>query len=456
MDETEAPSTFVQSACPSCSAVNPSEAKFCRSCGGSMAAKPSATRRMRATAANPDRAEAQLALREFNRSREMIGHLRLIYWLGAVMMAILLLPGLLGGNNLNDTLEEGESTWLWSLFFGVGLVLMVVGALRVRRRPLLWTVVIACLWTVYAVIIAGLCVYFRVIPAPVDLVTILFVAVFWFAVARAARLERIMREHPEFQVERRRVEAASVADGVVVRAVGKRRREQKSAWVGRLRIAGIAILVGAIGVFVYGKATAPPTLAAAVKSFREAWGSPVPDAVLTAFEKEDRDEVRARLERRGWDRIRPALGDGEIPDDGRTVKLPIAGSAKTVSGELVVAYVYDTGARRWRIRGITLPDLKTPDVESAITAFESAWGTAGIDEIVKLFTPGMQSRRSTLEHLFEARDWLKQRPKLEGSAITSSNSTTLRVSFETENGTVETRWENHYPSWRINSLRPPR
>ncbi|MGE0145469.1 MAG: hypothetical protein AB7I19_17585 [Planctomycetota bacterium] len=456
MDETEEPSISTQSACPSCSAVNPSEAKFCRSCGSSMATKPRSARRTRATTANPDRAETQLALREFNRSREMIGHLRLVYWLGAVLMAILLLPGLLSGNNLNDSSEEGESTWLWSLFFGVGLVLMVVGALRVRRRPLLWTVVIACLWTVYAVIVAALCLYTGEFPRPMDLITILFVAVFWFAVARAARLERIMREHPEFQVERRRVQEASVSDGVVVRAVGKRRREQKSAWVGRLRIAGIAVVVGAIGVFVYVKATAPPTLATAVKSFREAWGSPAADGVLAAFEKEDRDDVRARLELRGWDKIRPALGEGDLPENSRTVRIPIAGSAKTVSGELVMAYAYDTDARRWRIRGITLPDLKTPDVEPAIAAFESAWATAGIDEIVKLFTPGMQSRRSTLERLFEGRDWLSQRPKLEGSTVNSRNATTLRVSFETEEGSVETRWENHYPSWRINSLRPPR
>lgn len=420
-----------------------------------MATKPKGGRRSRASAAEPDRAEAQLALREFNRSRELIGHLRLVYWLGAVLMALLLVPGLVQRDDAPDGSDEGGARWLWTLFFGVGLVLMVVGALRVRAQPLLWTVVIACLWSVYAVIVAGIYVYLGVFPGPMDLMTILFVAVFWFAVARAARLERIMREHPEFQVDRRRVKEASVSDGVVVRARDKRQREKKSVLMGRLRIIGIAVLVAAVAVFAYRVSTAPPTLNQAIESFRGAWDRAGADGVLGAFDKGDRDEVRSRLERRGWLQTRPELG--AVGEDAATaVKFPVAGSATTVPGTVIVNFAFDERLRRWQIFGINLPDLLTPKAESAIAEFESAWTKEGIDEIVNLFTPGMQAKRPTLERLFESKGWLTRRPKIEDSSVTRSDSNSLRVRFETEDGTIETRWENHYPQWRMNSIRPPR
>jgi hypothetical protein len=95
---------------------------------------------------------------------------------------------------------------------------------------------------------------------------------FWFVVGQAKRVQRLMNENPELQLQRKRlgVEERSYG-GVADEAYARRNRERKRSHAMQLRV----VLVG-VGVLVLGGSgiwamTRPLSTESAVPTFKEHW-----------------------------------------------------------------------------------------------------------------------------------------------------------------------------------------
>lgn len=446
--------------CPACGASNEADARFCHACGAELAipigtatagTARAKSRRGNAASADQDRARKSLARQEFARTRTIVASLRASYGVAALIVTVLVLvPSLLAWHPI------GIATG------GIALAIMVPGFVLIVRQPLLWSLVIAALWTV---LVAVEYVFARGAGIGVGFAIEVFIAVaMWAGVTQAARLQRLMQENPELTLARHRVAPERrVAGGVAETARESRRRESRVKRLGRLKLAGMAVLLLAALITALVFAMRPESAEVPLERFTRNWSGAELAALVAQFDAGavDPEKLESALARRVWRGTRPALGEARLEPHGPDEVLaafPVEAGVTTEAGEVGVLLRLDGTAKRWRLVDLELPDLRVGDPEAAAAAFRSAWSADGLDALVALGNDGLQQRRASLERVLEKRDWLRARPAIAESGIgkpTRSGSVSIEFELEGDAGIVETGWEYWHPSWRMTRFKPP-
>lgn len=446
-------------ACGACGAANPADAKFCRKCGEPVLEEivPSRARRQRRAAtgdgAHADRVEKIRARQEFTSTRNTVLYLRSTFIVGAMLMAIALVPVFV---TPKGKAPAYESPLLWGLFFGTGLVTMAAGAVLVLRQPLLWSVIIACLWTLYAGLVAVTLILIKVFPGPLDLVVFLLVPSFWAGVMQAARVQRLLQQNPDFSIERRRVGQPQVEGGVVEKARAQRRQATVSSVKGRLKLAGIAVGVLAVGILVYKLATAPPSLESRAEAVRAAWTGTDDELFFGMVPESLRNRLGEALGRRGWHPRRPAAVLDEVDVEAEVAIFSVERTAGGAAGTIEASFRFDKTANTWLLTGLELPALRPGDPQKAVDAFRAAWKERGFEALVALQAPDLQRRARTFERLLEQRLWTELRPSIDEAAVGEvSSDGSVEIEFATISGIVETEWKYWHPDWQMTRFAPP-
>jgi hypothetical protein len=208
----------------------------------------------------------------------------------------------------------------------VATVLMTVsaaGALLVIQQPLVWTVVNAILatpillWAVLGFLAGRLGVF--------TLMAGITGVGFWVAVPVAAKLQRLMREHPDLWVFRRTRGELTQQHAEKWRAEARRTRRRVLAGLGLciLAIVGLAfwaIQRGKPPVFEEEPLPVPTRpFEAAEMDWRAAWNASRVDEVKAFIATTERAKLDPFLDRqrkkRGWDTL-PNLGPPDVTDKG--------------------------------------------------------------------------------------------------------------------------------------------
>ncbi|MCB9833202.1 MAG: zinc ribbon domain-containing protein [Planctomycetes bacterium] len=417
--------------CPACGQENPSAHSFCQDCG--QALRPELGT---ATGAGREAAiDRRLALIELDRGRRAVNRLRLC------MLLVGLLAGLVA---ILQGLDHRAEAWTgWTAFFLS--VLFGVGAVRVAREPMLWTVSLASLATVE--LVAGFTQF--------DLTALIIVGcgllLVWSALPAAARLERVLRDFPELDQDLSPHQNEPALLRLRLLRDDRRRRRERRLLAGLVAI----VLVVVIGIALL--VTAPPDSDDARLAFERAWNEGDETALVALFGEDASARRRValgrQLARRGWQRSRP--------------KLP--GLLETVTEENEIRLRYDLGldgleARfrledgGWRLLGLDLPHYEPPNpIDAVLAGFEKAWEQG---DLVALASAWIEAdRRDLLRGRFERelreRDWLPRPPPLGPRRIVAATELQQVVQHHVGGGILQTKWEYRHPDWLMRGLKFP-
>lgn len=399
-----------------------------------------------------DAAAASRARQEFGRIKNIVFTVRSVFWAGAVFALVQLLLWLVVFSSVESDGSLLES--LATAFVFLQLILMPAGSLFVLRAPRLWTAVGACCWTIDTAF--GWYLHDGEIdPNFVILLckTFLLVA-FWFAVAQAGRVERLMAEHPDLQLVRRRLDPSlRTTGGVADRARDARVRERQAAQMGQLRV--LLFVVGgmvALGVGIWWL-TRPPAFEPFALRFVAAWNGRDLPKVCALFADGGRGEstLRTDLARRGWLEALPAAETPKVDGRGDTgrVTWPVTGGAVTA--------MFEREERGWHLTRVELPALAPSPLPPAVDAFRAAWDGKGTEALVASFRPGSRERLGPmLVQMLKKRGWDDTRPKLGGVDPGKAHGGEASVLFALGNDELQVRFEFWHPTWYVAGIKPPR
>ncbi|MFO1050786.1 MAG: zinc ribbon domain-containing protein [Planctomycetota bacterium] len=433
--------------CPACTTPNPDHARFCAHCGASLApfAKDS-----QHPADAESRAERIRIRQEFNRARNSILFLRATFLVGALLFAVIL-----AGTALADG-ERLEAKPYVLVGTTIGLLLMITGTLRVKRQPLVWAVVLACIWSLWATFIVAVAVIARVVPGPMDFVQIGLAASFWAGVVQASRAQQLMREHEELSVDRRKVgRRTKVEGGVTSRALARGREQRGRTWMRALQLIGLIVVVGVGAVIAYRTLTAPPSLTRHAEDLERLWTADLGGFLDSVRDMAQRGRLAESIERRGWKSTRPALSQRRIDDTTASVAYDLPATAASEEGRFIAHYVLDPHAHDWYLTFVELPQIRAGMPAKADQAFRDAWAARGTEELIKLLDTGLQRRQQSFRTLFERHDWIEERPSIRSADIGRVRENgTVEIDYEIAGGLLETRWEYWHPGWRMTRFAP--
>lgn len=441
--------------CPKCEAALPPGSAFCTQCGEALAAtaeppaEGSVDRRRRLRG---DAAEQARARHEFARIKTIVLTVRSVFWAEALYALVLALFWHVMLAEI-DVDERGTETTLVTVLVWGQTALMTTGALLVMRAPLVWTAIGACSDTLYI----AWAVWALDYAIPPALLFKAFLAVaFWFAVAQAARVQKLMAADPSLQIVRKRIDPTRKVQGGVADAARERRREEgRRALFGRLKLAGLVVVLLAIAIVVVREITKPPTVDSAVAEFAARWGRSDVAAITAQFEQEvgDRSAVllREEFDRRGWQTQLPALGTAVVEARGEhaSASWPAAG------GDVRVRFrLHPAG---WFVVDVNLPPIQAPDLEPALAEFRAAWAAKGTDALMAMVRESSRDRFGrSIVRLLEKRQWHEQRPALgdvDPGKVAQGRSA---VVFAIGNDVLELRFEYWHPKWRLDGMRLPK
>jgi hypothetical protein len=431
-------------ACPACAADNVRGQSFCSACGASLAA-PSRSRRTRG-----DAAQQQQGRREFGRIKSVVLAVRSVFWVGVLLAGL----SVLVWTKVQAVWPGSDTTkaLVWALLLAE-LALMLAGAWLVVRAPLIWTVVAASCWTLTTV--ATLWLTDFAVP-PTMLLRLLVVVCFWFAVAQAARVQRLMAADPSLQIVRRRIDPARrVVGGVADDAKERRRQDGRAQRARRLRLVA-AVAVGIVAAwFIIGFVQRPPAGDEAIARFAERW--PNGDAAAIGADFADGGHGRRgvqlgeQLARRGFHvGSMPALGEPKIEraDEQVAVSWPFR------AGQVRAVFLLDE--RRWVLADVELPPIEAGDPAPAVAAFRTAWDTPGLAALLAMLRPESRERLGgSMERLLKKRDWHERRLALGTEVVGRATAGRCRVALAVGDGEVVVQFEYWAPSWRVVSLSLP-
>lgn len=404
---------------------------------------------------DPEQVERSRQRQEFGRIKNIVFTVRSIYWSGVVFaITQLLLFHLI----LSPAFAELEMTTM-RLVCGVvlwgQLVLLFAGARLVVKKPFVWTVVGAVYWllsTAQAFWIASLGDWLLLQDtrffAYLTMMSFMLIA-FWFAVAQARRVQRLMDENPELQLQRRRLSAEERSyGGVAEEARTRRADERRRSHAAQLRLIGVALgvlLLGGGGVWAMTRPPAPEDAAAA---FEAGWSEKDFDQVFALCEggKAGRlaDRMRESLEQRGWHESPPELSEVDVQQDGER--------AATVfvceGGQLLLLWQLDES--QWQVRSVTFPELDVGSAGAGVVQFREAWQTPGMDAL-RAMVRAEDSRVGTgIRNILDRRGWLEKRPPLGDVDIGSVRSRGRATStFELEDVELRITLQYWHPGWKI-------
>lgn len=430
-------------------------AAFCTQCGEALAAtaespaESSADRRRRLRG---DALEQARARHEFARIKTIVLTVRSVFWAEALYAFVLALFWHVMLAEI-DVEDRGTATTLVTALVWGQTALMATGALFVLRAPLVWTTVGACSATLY-VTWAVWALDYEIPPAL--LFQAFLVVAFWFAVAQASRVQKLMAADPSLQIVRKRIDPTRKVQGGVADAARERRREEgRRALFGRLKLAGLVLVLLAIAIVVVREVTKPPTVDSAVAEFAARWARSDVAAITAQFETDAGDRgatlLREEFERRGWQTQLPALGTARIETRGdqASATWPVAG------GDVRVRFrLHPAG---WFLADADLPPIEAPDLEPALAEFRSAWAAKGTDALLAMVRESSRDRFGrSIVRLLEKRQWHEQRPALGAVDPGKVAQGRSAVVFELGSDVLELRFEYWHPKWRLDGMRLPK
>lgn len=434
-------------ACPECDVIQRAGTAFCSNCGVRLIGKePAAAPGETSRTAAFERARAR---QEFGRIKRIVTTVRSVFWATAVFALLLVVLWHL----VLSPRWPAENWWLAVTLLVWGqLAVTVAGALLVTRAPLVWTTVGACWWTLDTalnVALAGL--------PPINLVRILLTASFWFAVAQAARVQRLMAADPSLQLVRKRLDPERrVAGGIADTAQQRRRAERRRSGVRTLALAGVAVVGVVLLVVVVRQVTRAPSVDATAQAFAERWAARDAEALGQLFVEGPAGRraiaLRDDVERRGWHERAPRLGEAEIEasEAAALARFPCG------DGALTVAFGYDERVG-WKVVQVTLPPFDLPELAPSIDAFRQAWAAEGTDALLACFRPASRDRiGAQLVRLLEKRDWHERRPALGDVDAGEPGRERRRVLFAIGFDELGVTFEYWHPSWRVVGVTLPR
>ncbi len=304
--ETEIEAGDAPGTCPECGASNPPDAKFCESCGVTLATKRrKGTGKAARRTSDRDRrsAEKQLGVKHLMTSaRSTIANARVYL---SVLGAVMALLGLL----VDEPLAKGILLGLAGAF--------LIGAWLLPKAPLPGFVAMAGLMTVFIalILIGG--------GFPAWWMWLMAISL-WAAVPRIARASRVVRENRDVlgddaftstttRLKRERRERGEGPSQARTRA--RERRVAESAGRGRsMAIIAAGIVVGiAVVVAVVQMAAAGETIDVRATELREHWNADRHDHVAAMMLPDRRREFWPKIERvlnrEGWDEDLPRIGE---------------------------------------------------------------------------------------------------------------------------------------------------
>lgn len=325
--------------CPSCGALHvDEEARYCEECGASLDGT---------VAARQDSVARQEANRELAIAKASVRAIRTWYRVGATLAGAMFLlvtwAVLAGGVTPLGILILG--------FMGGTVVVYVLGAVRIHREPMLWSILIASLETcrLGLALIGGNWIAAAILS--------IWTLAFWSVVARVTRVRPLIERYPELwhaeslakERGRDRGRRRPAAGGAVARRERSARRE------GRRGLALAGIVVAALVLIGGGAwlATRPPSLDDALASFVDDWNRSDVDAVSRRFEDSDREKVSRWLRRknsgRDWSERLPVASTHAVPSRGDSSARVVFG---TLDGDVWTTWKLDAGT--WTITAIKL------------------------------------------------------------------------------------------------------
>jgi hypothetical protein len=428
--------------CSRCQTANAPESRFCERCGTALG--PGAP-----TTAPGDRVERNMALREFGKARQVVSTLRILYVLGAILLAIYVFIWI----GIGTAERLGTSViYLTILAILIGmLALQIVGAIRVSREPFLWSVVIAGFATL------GFAIY--LVSGPIDIVGLairgFWVLVLWGGVATAARLRNIMRAHPDLAdslAAGRRRGVQHVPGDAQKRFKARARAQRRNLLV---LCASLAVVIP-LAIWAFLELSGPPDLEDRVADFGRAWNSASLDGLEPYFTPAASENDRAGLERkmkqRGWTRL-PQLGDPRVEDGGGSRGQAIFPLPK---GELRTRWKLED--RHWVLTGITFPEVEADPADDTIQRFAEAWNEGSLQDLVGFFAEESHDKQlRTLNRIFGRREWVETRPELTESDVRMRGPGRARVYHVVGQNELRSDWEWQAPKWILVGLKlPPR
>lgn len=438
--------------CAQCSHVNPPSARYCEACGADLTRSASPPVDDVAASGPQDRESKARARREFARVKQVVFRLRALYWIGAALFVVQLLLVLQAWSRMGEADGSRAATWIpWYVaIVGLMIATYVAGALLVARAPLVWAVVLASIQT--------LALALDLAYGSRDVLTlsvqVLWTLICWAAVGQAARVQRLQRENPEFELQRAKISADRKVEGGVADAARDRRRERaqrKNA--ARLRVVGIASAVVVVLGAIAWLATRPPRPDAAIESFAASWNRAGElEAVFPGGPEARPNRAFAEsLARRGWSRERPKIVEPAREEFDDQVRV-------TWAGDVSVRVVFRLEAGSWRASGIDLPALAPAALEPAIARFEKAWNSKGTEALLEMLEEGFRERRGArLVRSLERRAWADARPAIRDAADAQDpRRGKTSVAWELEGDELRIVFEWWHPRWRVTAVKFPR
>lgn len=329
-------------------------------------------------------------------------------------------------------------------------VLMLMGARLILFHPIAWTVAIASLATVAAVVhLIG--------PDPLGVAFIastVLAAIAWAALIPVRRFGQLMDKHQDLyilhhasSVTLRVLKGRAVQDrherllGVMHRAA---KRALKVSAVGATLIV-LASALGTTGVLMRMR---PQEYTEPVASFEEAWNRGDLTAACEHLDEGQRDAQRAwiqgALAGHGFAGELPQLRDPEIERDGPRVSLSY------FIGDIVATAYWASDGRLWHLVKIELPD---PPLQPELDVFLEAWRSSNSAGIVSFYSPENRGQfLSTFEKAVQRRNW-NELPEILGVDVGEHVERQTLVTLTVADGEVLTKWHlRKDASWGLHGI----
>ena len=363
--------------CNDCQTLNPRASETCAECDADLAD---------ATVVE-DEEEAADLLEEtkgvFRRASRWGSAIAWTYHGGALAYAVATLFAVLALARPDVPVEEGVVVVVLTVFLSV---LMGTAALHLLIRPFLWTLSVAVLATVVAVLHA-------VGPNPLGLAlygSAAWAVLSWGLLYPAKRFQDAIDHHKDLYIEHHA--SLETRRSLKGRAPGQRherllramRRADRRAWKISAAVAIALVLTSAIGSRRMLTDVRPVPFDGARVEFEAAWNDGTPGRIVPLFDPRVR-EVEGVVfgglaSGHGWDAGLPALPEGtlRVREGERLVDYDLAGDV-----DLTARFVLQD--RAWRLAKLELP---YPPVAPTLERFRAAWDAGDPEGLAGFFSEG--------------------------------------------------------------------
>ena len=348
--------------------------------------------------------EQQLAERsELRRHYRWLTWMTWCCWSGAVSYALVTLVAVSAVGRADVPVQAGVLVVSLSALVTVA---MLMAAVHVLFRPLVWTLIVAGLATVASVVhLVG--------PNPLGLMFVWsagWALLFWSILVPMVRLSRLIAAHedeyildhtePQTQRQLKRRSKRERHD----RLLDLRRRAAQRAWKVSGTAAAVIVVASAIGTREVLAGVRPPELAPSLAEFEAKWRQSDFASIGRFFPAEFAAQratwLEGMAEGHGWGRLLPRLESaGKQEQEGSVVVTYRLADLTTLSTRWLLE------EREWQLVAWELPD---PPVSPRLDSFRQAWQASDPEALAALYPVNYRkSQASNIERSMQLREWTK-------------------------------------------------